>query len=174
MVTEVKKNLPTIGMKNGENFDKNLDFPSRMLSYCHSCLKENVVVLISDEEVQKVFTEALRLMNSKSELSIKEVPRIYHVKDYRGCENSSVMCVGVSDAWMVEGISRAIQTLLIIDGGNTAAAQSRIGLWEEMDRKGLLRHRPLAPPNVLEFLSDEDWKILNQKSLFLKVQLRFS
>ncbi|CAG0892863.1 unnamed protein product [Darwinula stevensoni] len=135
----------------------------------HSLSQGNIVVLVSDEEIRNIFTEALGMMGSKVGSTAREPPRIYRVKDYRGCENSGVMCVGVEDAWMVEGISRAIQTLFIVDGGTSAAAQSRMGLWMEMDRRGLLLHRPLPSSNVLESLSDDDWRALDEKSLFLKI-----
>ncbi|CAG0894664.1 unnamed protein product [Darwinula stevensoni] len=123
---------------------------------------EKVVVLVSDEDIRQIFTEALGLINSKA-------PEIFHVEDYRGCENSDVMCVGVEDAWMVEGISRAIHTLYIVDGGTSAVARNRIGLWMEMERKGLLLHRPLTSSKVLESLSDDNWRALNEKYLFLKI-----
>ncbi|CAG0897744.1 unnamed protein product [Darwinula stevensoni] len=129
----------------------------------------NVVVLVSDEEMKQIFTEVLRMINSASGSTLKDVPLIHQVKDYRGCENCGVMCVGVEDAWMVEGISRAIQTLYIVDGGTSAAAQSRMGLWMEMERRGLLLHRPLTSSNTLDSLSGDDWKALNQRSLFLKI-----
>ncbi|CAG0896467.1 unnamed protein product [Darwinula stevensoni] len=129
----------------------------------------DVVVLVSDEEIQKIFAEALGMMDSASGSTSREAPQIFQVKDYRGCEYSHVMCVGVEDTWMVEGISRAIQTLYIVDGGTSAAVQSRMGLWMEMERRGLLLHRPLQSSNALESLSDENWKSLNRKSLFLKI-----
>ncbi|CAG0893244.1 unnamed protein product [Darwinula stevensoni] len=109
------------------------------------------------------------MRSSKVESTAREAPQIYRVEDYRGCENSGVMCVGVEDTWMVEGISRAIQTLFIVDGGTSAAAQSRMGLWMEMERRGKLLHRPLTSSDVLESLSDDDWRALNEKSLFLKI-----
>ncbi|CAG0894661.1 unnamed protein product [Darwinula stevensoni] len=138
-------------------------------SYFHSQPHGSIVVLVSDKEIQQIFTEALRLMGSKVGSTAKEAPQIYEVKDYRGCENSGVMCVGVEDAWMVEGISRAIQFLFVVDGGASAAAQSRMALWMEMERRGLLLHRPLPSSNALDTLSDEDWKALNQISPFLQV-----
>ncbi|CAG0885989.1 unnamed protein product [Darwinula stevensoni] len=130
--------------------------------------QENFVVLVSDEEIQKTFTKALELMTSASKSAAREPPPIYQVKDFRGCEYPGVMCVGVEDSWMVEGISRAIQSLFIVDGGTSAAARSRMGLWTEMERRGKLLHRPLTSPKALDSLSDDDWKALNQTSLFLK------
>ena len=143
------------------------------------------MVLVSDEEIRHIFTESLKMMSSKVGSTAREAPQIYLVEDYRGCENFGVMCVGVEDAWMVEGISRAIHTLVIVDGGTSAAARSRMGLWMEMERRGLLLHRPLPPSSVLKSLSDEDlraknaleslsgvdWRALNEKSLFLKVTI---
>ncbi|CAG0895366.1 unnamed protein product [Darwinula stevensoni] len=135
----------------------------------HSQSHENVVVLVSDEEIRGIFTEAFGMMGSKDESTAREAPQIYRVEDYRGCETSGVMCVGVEDAWMVEGISRAIQTLYIVDGGTSPAAKSRMGLWMEMERRGKLLHRPLTSSDALESLSDNDWRALNEKSLFLKI-----
>ncbi|CAG0903998.1 unnamed protein product [Darwinula stevensoni] len=128
----------------------------------------NAVVLVSDEETKQTFSEALRLMDSA--IGSTGTPRIRHVEEYRGCENSVVMCVGVEDAWMVEGISRAIHTLVIVDGGASNSARSRMGLWMEMERRGLLVHRPLANASDLDFLSDDDWKALNRRSIFLKIR----
>ncbi|CAG0899745.1 unnamed protein product [Darwinula stevensoni] len=119
----------------------------------HSRSHGNFVVLVSDEEIRGIFTDAFGMIGSKDGSTTREAPQIYRVEDYRGCENSGVMCVGVEDAWMVEGISRAIQTLYIVDGGTSAAARSRMGLWMEMERRGLLLHRPLTSSNALDSLS---------------------
>ncbi|CAG0888878.1 unnamed protein product [Darwinula stevensoni] len=100
---------------------------------------ENVIVLISDEEILGIFTEVLGLVEEKRGAAGSEVLQIYHPRDYRGCESSQVMCVGIEDSWVVEGISRAIRTLFIVDGGTSAAAQSRMGLWKEMKRKDARR-----------------------------------
>ena len=140
------------------------------------------MVLVSNEETRQMFTDALEMMGRKEP---EESPLIYHVKDYRGCEDHGVMCVGVEDAWMVEGISRAIHTLFIIDGGTAAAVRSRMGLWMEMERRGFLVHRPLPSSNDCEShfdggcmasiqeaiasLSNDDWRTLNARSVFLKV-----
>ncbi|CAG0903037.1 unnamed protein product [Darwinula stevensoni] len=132
----------------------------------HSQPHEKFVVLVSDEEIQEIFTEAVRLMDS---VTTRAAPQVYQVKDYRGCEHSHVICVGVEDSWMVEGISRAVQTLFIVDGGTSAAARSRMGLWMEMERRGLLLHRPLPSTNALASLSDNDWKALDQISQFLMI-----
>ncbi|CAG0887415.1 unnamed protein product [Darwinula stevensoni] len=148
-------------------FKKEFHLPPQ--TNCHSFQKGNFVVLVSDEEIRGIFTDAFGMIGSKDGSTTREAPQIYRVEDYRGCENSGVMCVGVEDAWMVEGISRAIQTLCIVDGGTSAAAQNRMGLWMEMERRGLLLHRALLSSNVLQSLSDDDWRALNGKSLFLKI-----
>ncbi|CAG0886837.1 unnamed protein product, partial [Darwinula stevensoni] len=119
-------------------------------TYLHSHPHGNVVVLISDEKVEEIFKETIRLMKAV-------IPRIHHPKYYRGCESHEVMCVGVEDSWMVEAISRAIRTLIIVDGGTHSEVKSRMGLWIEMKRRCLLQH------HVSDSLSPDDWKALNQK-----------
>ncbi|CAG0901768.1 unnamed protein product, partial [Darwinula stevensoni] len=136
-------------------------------AYFHSQELGDVVVLISDGEIRVTFTEALRLMKIASGVNQGEVPRIYHPKEYRGCESSQVMCVGIEDSWVVEGISRAIRTLFIVDGGTSSVAQSRMRLWMEMDRRGLL-HRTQSSFHALVSLSSNDWIELDQISHFLK------
>ncbi|CAG0888877.1 unnamed protein product [Darwinula stevensoni] len=118
-------------------------------AYFHSQELGDVVVLISDGEIQVTFTEALKLMKIASGVNQGEVPRIYHPREYRGCESSQVMCVGIEDSWVVEGISRAIRTLFIVDGGTSSVAQSRMRLWMEMDRRGLL-HRTQSSFHALD------------------------
>ncbi|CAG0881060.1 unnamed protein product [Darwinula stevensoni] len=136
-------------------------------AYLRSQPCENVMVLISDEEIREIFHEALIHEEEASGVT-REMPQICHPKDYRGCESSQVMCVGVEDSWVVEGISRAIQTLVIVDGGTHLSAQNRLELWREMKRRGLLLHRPQSSSSVFDSLSPDHWKALNQRSLFLK------
>ncbi|CAG0886139.1 unnamed protein product [Darwinula stevensoni] len=130
----------------------------------------NFVVLISDEDIKKIFTQALGFLKATTRTALLELLQIYHPRDYRGCENEQVMCVGVEDSWVVEAISRAIRTLIIVDGGNSPTAKSRIELWKEMERRGLLVHRTLPNPKILESLSLYDWReFLNKERHFLKI-----
>ncbi|CAG0888537.1 unnamed protein product [Darwinula stevensoni] len=125
--------------------------------------KENLVVLISDEEIQDIFTEALNLM----EAGTSGVLSIYHPKDYRGCESSEVMCVGLEDSWVVEGISRAIWKLLIVDGGSHPVVKCRMGLWRDLVRRGFLHSpEPFSPDP--DPLPHDDWAALNEKYHFLQ------
>ncbi|CAG0892573.1 unnamed protein product [Darwinula stevensoni] len=123
-------------------------------------LAENIVVLISEEETRGVFTEALRMLKAASASTMEDV-KVYHPKDYRGCESAQVMCVGLEDSWVVEGISRATRTLFIVDGGNHPAARTRMGLWRQMERDGLLIHCSQAASVAI--LSQQDWRALNTK-----------
>ncbi|CAG0888972.1 unnamed protein product [Darwinula stevensoni] len=133
-------------------------------AFMHSYIQENVVVLISDEMTREIFTDALKLMKTT------KVPEIFSPSDFRGCESPQVMCVGVEDSCMIEGISRAIRTLFIVEGGTHTVVQSRIKLWREMERRGLLVHRPLVSSAALDTFSTDDWRSLNRKCSFLKVQ----
>ncbi|CAG0900510.1 unnamed protein product [Darwinula stevensoni] len=121
--------------------------------------KENVVVLISDGEILENFTST----------SKDKTVQIHHPRDFRGMEISEVMCVGVEDSWVVEGISRAIRTLFIVDGGTHLAAKNRMKLWLEMERRGLLLHRPLKFYPPLRSSLDDSEAFLNQQSHTLKV-----
>ena len=131
-------------------------------------LKEDVVVLISDEEIRTIFTKALHFINETKRMKAEKDLQIYHPKEYRGCESSKVMCVGVEDSWVVEAISRAIRNLIIVDGGTHPAAQSRMGLWWDMERKGLLKYPQPSSPST-DFLNQDHWKTLNETYHFLKV-----
>ncbi|CAG0898948.1 unnamed protein product [Darwinula stevensoni] len=126
--------------------------------------KEDVVVLISDEKTREIFTEALKLMKAP------KMPRIYTPSYFRGCQSLQVMCVGVEDSWVVEGISRAIRTLFIVEGGTHPMVQSRMKLWREMERRGFLLYHPLVSPTALDSLTKDDWMALNRKSSFLKIR----
>ncbi|CAG0890826.1 unnamed protein product [Darwinula stevensoni] len=135
-------------------------------AYLLSHRYDNVAVLISDDEILEDFTDALERMTNVP--TTGERLKIYHPRNYRGCENPEVMCIGVEDSWVVEGISRAVQTLFIVDCGTNPAVHSRMRLWREMERRGLILHRPQASSPALDSLSQDDWKALNQKSPFLK------
>ncbi|CAG0902603.1 unnamed protein product [Darwinula stevensoni] len=95
-------------------------------------LKDNIVVLISDQEVKEVFIEFLDRMKAP-------IPQIHHPEKYRGCESHEVMCVGVEDSWMVEGISRAIRTLFIVDGGNHPTIPTGPVIEEDAEKGAFLR-----------------------------------
>ena len=124
------------------------------------------MVLISNEEIKMIFTVAVELLKGS------KVPKIHHPNQYRGCENSQVMCVGVEDSWMMESISRAIQSLFIVEGGTHPSVQSRKGLWMEMERRGLLLHHEQPTFPALASISKNNWRALHQKSPFLKVKFQ--
>ena len=124
------------------------------------------MVLISVEEIRRIFSEALKLIKAD------EGPQIYHPKAYRGMESSTVMCVGIEDSWVVEAISRAVRNLLIVEGvANRPIVANRMRVWEELEGKGFLRHHTQASSPTLDLLSEDDWKALNRQSHFLKVML---
>ncbi|CAG0902260.1 unnamed protein product, partial [Darwinula stevensoni] len=136
-------------------------------AYLYSYKSEKkFVVLISDNEIKELFKATLNILHGST---MSEETQIHHPKDYRGCEHFLVMCVGVEDSWVVDGISRAIRTLVIVDGGNHPAAQSRIRLWQEMKRRGFLIEKPGSFSNALASLSDNHWNTLYQKRPSLKL-----
>ncbi|CAG0893953.1 unnamed protein product [Darwinula stevensoni] len=138
-------------------------------AYFHSHIHEKWVVLISDDETKAIFTEALNMKNEASGPTFNKRLRIFHPREYRGCESPRVMCVGIDDSWMLEAISRAIHTLTIVEEGNIPVTRSRMALWIEMERRGLLLHRIQESSPVLDYLSQDDWIALNDICNFLKV-----
>ncbi|CAG0900230.1 unnamed protein product [Darwinula stevensoni] len=139
---------------------------------------ENCVVLISDEKTKEIFTDALKFIYSlkltkdTTEPIVHEKLQIYHPRDYCGCESPLVVCVGVEDSWIVEGITRAIRTLLIVDAGTHSRVESRMRLWKELEQQGLLCHYSQSFSSILDSLSDDDWRALNRKWQFLKIPRR--
>ncbi|CAG0892146.1 unnamed protein product [Darwinula stevensoni] len=105
-------------------------------------------VLVSDEALLKSLNEALSDGNRI---------RLTHPRDFRGCENSTIVTVNISDDWLLEVISRSKTQLIIID-----CIQEHQDLWRTMLADGRVQPRdiPVLQDRSAFLLLDDDGKFL--------------
>ncbi|CAG0888478.1 unnamed protein product [Darwinula stevensoni] len=116
----------------------------------------------STNEAPQILVSEEWLLTPLREKMDKTWPRIQvkHIKDFRGCEASTVISFNVNDDWLLEVISRSRTRLVVIDD-----LRRHQNLWKQMKKEG--RVVPISCPTDPE----DDLRILlrlDDQEMFLE------